>query len=118
MRVQFAIIFSLICTSAVADDVSAPQPTDVTSPVPISSHRCDLVLPTAKKGLLPGDTRVSFLIDTDGDVHDVHINQSSGVDWIDQEGALCAAKWRYKPATRNGKPVDAEWKANIDWHRH
>lgn len=102
MRVQFAVIFSLICTSAMADSASESgmQPSDATAPVPISSHQCDVIVPSAKKALKPGTTRVSFRINADGNVQDVHVEQPSGIDWIDREGALCASHWRYKPATR------------------
>jgi TonB family protein len=138
MRLRLVIMFSAICGSAMAADagsevtLSATPPVQVQSPEamlalsspefvrpkPISSHQCDLYFPTAKKKLVQHPTVLSFKITVDGSVQNVRVSRSSGSELFDQEGARCATKWRYEAATENGNPVEMNWSAAIDWHRH
>lgn len=91
---------------------------DFIRPKPISSHMCDVHFATAKKVTVSGPTILSFKIIADGSVQNVRVSKSSGNEVFDQEGALCAEKWRYEPATENGKPVASNWSAMVDWQRH
>jgi len=67
---------------------------------------------------IQGPTLLGFVIKADGTVDQVNILRSSGNSDLDQAGAACAATWRYKPAMKDGAPVDVPWKAEITWVVH
>ncbi|MEN6372427.1 MAG: energy transducer TonB [Armatimonadota bacterium] len=48
--------------------------------------------------------RISYTVDTDGDVSDIEIVDSSGVRAIDKAVRSAASKMRYKPAVQDGQP--------------
>jgi TonB family protein len=60
-----------------------------------------------------GDVDLVFTITANGTVKDVLALKSSGYAALDQAAAHCAGFWRYKPATRNGIPVDIQWHAVV-----
>ena len=62
-----------------------------------------------------GTTLISFKVMTDGSVSDVTVSKSSGFPRLDEAAISCAGKWRYKPATQEGNPVEASWQANVVW---
>ncbi len=62
-----------------------------------------------------GTTLISFKVMTDGAVTDVTVSKSSGFPRLDEAAISCAGKWRYKPATQEGNPVEASWQANVVW---
>ena len=90
---------------------------DFVRPKPVSSHLCDGYFDAAKKMTASVPTILSFRIAVDGSVKDVRVSKSSGDEAFDREGALCAAKWRYESAKENGKAVEANWSAAVEWAR-
>lgn len=60
-----------------------------------------------------GDVELVFTIATDGAVKDISLVKSSGQDALDQAAMRCIATWQYKPATRNGVPVQIQWRAIV-----
>lgn len=48
----------------------------------------------------------SFVVGTDGLVHDPIIDDSSGIPAFEKSVLQMAESWRYEPATWNGKPVE------------
>lgn len=62
-----------------------------------------------------GRTSLSFHIMPDGAVQKVSVVQSSGYDDLDQASINCVLPWRYAIATRDGKPVEFEWKTSMTW---
>jgi len=52
----------------------------------------------------------------DGSVKDVSIARSSGSALLDKAAVDCAkAHWRFRPALKDGKPVEASVKYAIKW---
>jgi len=121
MRVHFAIIFSLICGTAMADEIvtgTAPttkQPAN--RPVSIGRpHSCVERYPNAALAVhAEGTTTLSFTITTDGTVKDIKIIRSSNNKDLDDAAAACAAIWLYAPATKDRVPVESPWSANVVW---
>lgn len=70
------------------------------------------------KGRLGGTTKLDFRILTDGSLADVKVTESSGDPELDAIAAVCALKWRYKPVTHDGHPVEVPWKAQVIWMPH
>jgi len=52
-----------------------------------------------------GWTILSYVIETDGSVSNILVEESSGRKSFDKAAIRAAKKWRYQPALENGKPV-------------
>ena len=65
-----------------------------------------------------GTTTLSFKIDTNGNVKDPVVANSSGSDRLDQATINCVSSWRYKPAIQNGQPVEFTWQTAVKWQLH
>lgn len=55
---------------------------------------------------------VSFIVGTDGRVHSPFILESAGL-WEDRRVLNAVRSWRYRPATCNGVPTEAEAKVEF-----
>jgi protein TonB len=62
-----------------------------------------------------GATVLAFRIGIDGHLTDIHIVQSSGHQELDDAAVERTKCWRYKPALRNGQPVEVPWQASVRW---
>jgi TonB family protein len=71
--------------------------------------------PGVHKGV-EGVVTVSFTIGTDGQTKDRTISQTSGIRPLDDMALMCAAHWRYKPATQDTVPVTVPWSAQVAFH--
>lgn len=60
-------------------------------------------------------TIVTFVITTDGTVNNVQLQQSSGIDRLDQAVIECITAMHYKPATQGGQPVQFQDKWKVQW---
>jgi TonB family protein len=75
---------------------------------PLNSQRLDMSKVSA--------TMVEFHVMPDGSIQDLKLDQSSGLDKLDEAVLSCIKEaWRYTPATYNGTPVEVTRKAKIDW---
>jgi len=61
-----------------------------------------------------GEVRLDVQVGQDGTVLDVRLKKSSGSQLLDQTAIETVKKWRFTPATVDGKPV-AEWYYNWKW---
>jgi protein TonB len=61
-----------------------------------------------------GEVRLDVHVGTDGSVIEVRLKKSSGSQLLDQTAIDTVKKWRFKPATVDGRPV-AEWYYNWKW---
>jgi len=122
MRVHIAITFSLICSPAVADGSPETGISTVISsnigPFSIGRpHTCASYYPAAAlKARIQGTDLVEFMVTTDGGVRDIKIGKSSGNQDLDDAALSCVAHWHYKPATKDGSPIEMPWKANVVWN--
>ena len=80
----------------------------VTPPLPITSHavsEADYPLDSVKS-LEQGAATLRYVILEDGTTGDIQILKSSGFARLDQASiAIVKSKWRFKPATANGRPI-------------
>jgi protein TonB len=61
-----------------------------------------------------GEVRLDVHVGVDGNVIEVRLKKSSGSHLLDQTAIETVKKWRFKPATVDGRPV-AEWYYNWKW---
>jgi TonB family protein len=79
-------------------------------------HTCQQDYPqTAIAAQASGVTRLRFVITVEGRVRDLAVETSSGHADLDTASLECARFWRYRPATKDGQPVEVPWKADIKW---
>ncbi len=95
----------------------APVHQAISTPVSIGrKHECSQVYPPMSVKLgEEGITTLSFHVTTDGSVNNVTVAKSSGSQRLDDAAVSCASRWRYKPATVDGNPVEREWQAAVQW---
>ena len=114
-----AALFALFASPslAIADTNTALQDTP-----PVATgrpHRCVEYYPAeALKTHTQGNTMLAFTIGEDGIPRDVSVATSSGDSDLDQAAVTCVKTWLYIPATQNGKPIAAPWKAAVSWSVH
>lgn len=82
----------------------------------------------ARKLKIGGATaRLSFIVETDGHVRDLHVVKSCADDFtdkkvreaaqtLDQQAIKAASQYRFEPATFQGKPVPVELKVEIQFN--
>jgi protein TonB len=61
-----------------------------------------------------GEVLLDVYVGEDGRVSDVKLKKSSGSDLLDRTAIDTVRRWRFEPATVDGKPV-AEWYRNWKW---
>lgn len=61
-----------------------------------------------------GEVRLDVQVGPDGSVLDVRLKKSSGSRLLDQTAIETVKKWRFSPATIDGRPV-AEWYRDWKW---
>jgi|GEM_PF-1513753 len=71
--------------------------------------------PEAFKAKIGGTTTVRFFITAEGQVRSPAVANSSGNADLDAAALECVRYWRYRPATKDGKPVEVPWRAEIIW---
>jgi TonB family protein len=84
-------------------------PPHVAGPIPLCSP------PFHVDQHVTGSTIVSFKIAKDGTVEDIAVQRSSGAVAVDEAAKSCVAGRIYKPAIRNGQPVEFPTAAQFEW---
>ena len=64
---------------------------------------------------IEGQSVACFLIEPDGSVKNVNIIETSGNPDLDLATISCVSKFRYKPATSDGQPIEFPWTLGISW---
>ena len=86
-----------------------------TPPLPITSHAVTAADYPAES--IParevGTTQLQYLVLADGTVGGTIIAGSSGSPRLDQAAIAIVHRWRFEPATDNGRPVPAWLDANV-----
>jgi TonB family protein len=79
-------------------------------------HNCDAFYSQKMQsdGLV-GSAIVAFRVGENGRTTAIRLAQTSGHDFLDQLAKQCVTHWKYKPATRDGTPIEVEWSARIDF---
>jgi len=101
----------LLALSIAATGAAVPS----TPPVPITPH--EVTAADYPVDSLPaqevGTARVDYLVGIDGTVSEPMVTQSSGSPRLDQAAITIVSRWPFRPATENGRPVEARLFANV-----
>jgi len=88
---------------------------------PLHPELLSTVLPvypeSARKEKISGNIILQIVVRADG-IPDglVVLQMPVGGEWLAGSAVEAVSKWRYKPATRNGVPVNAYFTVIIDFH--
>jgi TonB family protein len=81
---------------------------------PLKSYTLKPYYPqTAKEKGWQGTVILEAALDKKGRVGEISKIQSSGFSLLDEEAIKAVKKWRYQPATQDGKPI--EWRVRIKY---
>jgi len=69
----------------------------------------------ARRARLSGEVLVEVVIDEHGHVRDMEVVRSLGLG-LDEEAIKAVSKWRFKPATKDGKPVAILGEVTVGFH--
>ena len=111
MKLSATRTFLLLALPILATGAAVPS----TPPIPVTPHGVTAAdypiesLPAQEVGT----TRVDYVVRTDGTVSNTVIAQSSGSPRLDQAAITIVSRWRFRPATENGRPVEARLYANV-----
>jgi TonB family protein len=85
----------------------------VSAPVPLYTPEAHYT-PEAKKAEIKGKCLVSFIVDQQGMPKNIRIIQSLDTG-LDQNAMDAVAKYRFKPAMRNGEPVSVVLTSEVNF---
>jgi len=100
MKCTIAAILAIFVLGAAAEAKAVPERPHVCPPPPEAQGKAGIVT-------------VALTITAKGTVKDPAVLDSSGDGALDAAALACVREWRYKPASRNGRPVDSPWRAGI-----
>lgn len=105
--------------------VKAPEPKAPEPKAPVFTEAAPAMpLDQEPKPAIPDDLRadaldktcvVRFTVSPDGTAAKVEIAQSSGSDELDRAALDAARQWKFKPATRDGEPVESQVNLHIEF---
>lgn len=81
---------------------------------PVVMHSVAPVLPEPVRGRHPNGPVLSMVVDTDGLPQNVHILKSSGDGEFDAVVVAAVKQYRFKPAMKDGKPVQVELSMEVN----
>ena len=116
MRPLISSSVLLVCVST-AFAAAQTQPTS-TNPSPTGNpHACgtEWYPQSALAAGEEGTTTLAFRIGVDGVPKNVSVAAGSTFGDLDDAAEKCVATWRYQPAMAEGKPVEVDWKASVEW---
>jgi protein TonB len=104
--------------ASAAATTHAPTDMPSTLPVPITSHAVtsdddpDQSIRLAEQGLV----KIEYLVQSDGTVSECTVITSSGSSRLDVAACtMVKRRWRFRPATQNGKPVAEYLQADVSF---
>jgi TonB family protein len=91
---------------------------DVTNPTPIDTAMVRPVFPErARSQITEARVVLQVVVRRDGSVTDIETIRSSAKGYGFEEAAIAAVQeWRYRPATRNGVPVDVSFTIKVTFN--
>jgi len=69
----------------------------------------------AARKKIQGNVLLSIIVTADGTVHDPQITRSLDKD-LDKNAVECVKKWKFEPATKDGKPVASHVAVEVSFH--
>ncbi len=108
LLVSLCLVFATAATMPVAQaaEKRAVESKPDVGPLPRFQARPAYPFEMRRAGIA-GEVVVGFIITTDGDVEGAHAVRSSRKEF-EKSAVECVQKWKFKPATKNGKPVAVE----------
>lgn len=105
--------------AAAAPAEQTPPPNAPPPPVVGVAPGCDKDAsrypPYAIRAGIEGETFLSFRIAVDGTTKAVTVERSSGNADLDAASVAGVRCWHYKPAMKDGKPIEVPWHASVKW---
>ena len=89
-----------------------PRPTVFTEAVPVEMPKPTLP-DSLRSDSLDRTTVAEFVVGADGTPTEVYVVQSAGIRDLDQLALDAARQWRFKPATRDGVPVQSTVRLHV-----
>jgi protein TonB len=111
--VVMAIIVHLLAAAGVVDEAPLRVGGDVARPEKISAPP-PVYTEQARKARLQGVVIVEAIIDTQGNVVDAHILKGMPMG-LDLAALDAVEKWKFKPATLEGKPVKVYYTLTVNF---
>lgn len=105
-----------------ATPIATPTPAPTPKPTPRPPTFTEAVPVDTPKPTLPDSLRVDpldrttvaeFVVGADGKPVDVRVVQSAGIRDLDQLALDAAKEWRFKPATRDGVPIQSTVRLHV-----
>jgi TonB family protein len=101
-------IASLVSITAFAQDQIYQPGNGVSLPIVVKQVKPDYT-DEAKAARIQGSVWVKAVVQADGDVGNVRVTRSLDTEFGLDNAAVAAAKqWKFKPGTKDGKPVAVE----------
>ena len=97
-----------ICSATVHEPCVDTAPSTIESPNPKYSTE-------ARKAKLQGVVILFLVVDADGLPRNIKVEKSLGKG-LDEEAIKVVERWRFKPATKAGKPVAASVHVQVAFH--
>ena len=69
----------------------------------------------AARKKIQGDVRLSIIVTAEGTVRDPQVTKSLDKD-LDKNAVECVKKWKFEPATKDGKPVSTHVAVEVSFH--
>ena len=86
-----------------------------TEAAPIEGHQPEPTIPDDISRPLDATVVVDVTVGPDGAPTTAEISQSTGKRELDRLAVEAAKQWRFKPATRDGEPVESKVRLHIEF---
>jgi TonB family protein len=96
-------------------DVFFPNTNGATIPQLISPHAEPQFSDKARRKRIEGTVVLALVVTADGLPTDITVVQPLG-SGLDEEAVKTVKQWRFRPAMKDGKPVEAKLKVEVDFH--
>ena len=101
----FCLLSLIVGSAAVYARESSQELARQTMPVVLSEVKPDYT-PEAKKQGIQGIVELSVVVRDDGAVGEVKVTRSLDDKYgLDEQAVIAMKKWRFRPGTKDGKPV-------------
>jgi len=98
------LVFSVCTTAQTQDETVYAVGNGVSAPIPIRNVQPSYT-PEARDAHATGTVQLEAVVGTDGSVSKIQVIGSVGYG-LDESAAKALSEWRFKPGTKDGKPVN------------
>jgi periplasmic protein TonB len=101
----FCLLCLIVASAAVQASENGQELARQTMPVVLSEVKPDYTAETKKQGI-QGVVELSVVVNDDGTVGEVKVTRSLDDKYgLDEQAVIAMKKWRFRPGTKDGKPV-------------